>query len=132
MIVFEFLMVIALFGVSLVVGGSWLNEKLKKKPVVVEPKKRYVPPKSEEGGPAMHFRISTNDPMWVDFGCPREMGAQVTVNMASGRVGIYELRNEEPMGKDDGPKLRWYDFEFVRYKDPAAGSQDNPVSAVTR
>jgi len=50
---------------------------------------------------------------WRDHGSPRELGAQITVDMRSGRKAIFKLvKIERAWGCD----WDFYDFDFVRYQ----------------
>ena len=92
-------------------------------PDVPEPKKGYEPPKTHAGEPLQHIRCSGISVMYTELREPKEIGTQVEVNMESKQVGIYVLKNIEPTATD----WSWYDFEFLRYKHPAASQEDRPV-----
>lgn len=87
----------------------------------------YEPPVAPPGysGPALHIRTHGLAVFWTEIGQPLRVGTQVEVNMKSGRVAIYELKNVEQTNE-----LRIFDLEFVRYKD--AESADAPASVTTR
>jgi len=116
-----FLAVIGGIGIGL--HNMYQKEQEKKKPV------KYVPPRGPvgaQGGPELHIRTHGLAIFWYEIGRPTKIGTQVEVNMKSGRVGIYELRNVEPA---IGTDWSWYDLEFVRYKDSPESPKDGPATA---
>jgi len=125
MVLLEFLL--GLLALACVVALLIILAKMDLGKKKEEAPKKYVPPRTPnlpEGGPVLHIRTHGLAIFWHEIGAPKEIGTQVEVNMDSGRIGIYELRNIEPA---TGTDWSWYDFEFVRYKDTAPSPKDGPA-----
>jgi hypothetical protein len=49
---------------------------------------------------------------WHNHGCPKRIGDEIVVPMASGLDAVFRLSKVEPAA---GVDWSWYDFDFVRY-----------------
>jgi len=50
---------------------------------------------------------------WHEQGCPRHIGAEISVPMRSGKTAIYQLYRVTPA---TGVDWSWYEFKFGRYQ----------------
>ena len=114
MALIEVLIIIFAVALLLTVVYPFLKPKVER---------HYKPPVTGPGEPKQHFRTSSLSTFWFEHNCPSEIGAQIVVNMQSGKQAVYELRNIQRAPNVD---WNWYDFEFIRYTSPTIGKEDRP------